>query len=397
MLPTQDASASRELLRFYGVFAASQFLLDSSIWSFYLTQQCQLSLPSAVAVHTSITAASGLFDLPTGSWADRFGRRRMILLGFLSRAVSAALMAFAPSLPVLVLAALLAGFGWAQLSGATEAFLHDNVKAVGLEHSFPRYMSNAVIVSYISRTAAFALSGFLFVACPWLPYAMLAAVLGLGAAIAFSIPERAFERQEFSNDLEHIRGATKIFLSTPALLRFALVSLVIGVVSEQLWFSIQPLLSSVQMSVKTIGLAYAAASAGSAIGAHFAKRLLARQRQELAMAGAVSFLGCGALVFSLARPEEVYFGIAQAVTCIGFGASWASTSSILNASLPSSHRAACLSLCSSIGTALTGLVGMGLGFALERFGVVAVPAVVALAAVILAPAASFSVRALKRA
>lgn len=145
---------SCEVRRFYGMFAASQFMVDSSIWSFFFTQTHNISLATAVAIHATTTIAAGAFDLPTGSWADRFGRRRIVLLGFVSRAIAAIMMVVAPSLPMFFLAAVLAGFGWAQLSGAAEALLHDNLKALGAESTFKHHMANVVITSYMSRTAA---------------------------------------------------------------------------------------------------------------------------------------------------------------------------------------------------------------------------------------------------
>ncbi len=390
----ESRTSTAEVRRFYGMFASSQFIVDSSIWSFYFTQSCGLSLASAVAVHATTTIASGMLDLPTGSWADRFGRRRIVFLGFATRAVAALIMLAAPSLPMLFIAALLAGFGWAQLSGASEALLHDNLKAVGAEASFKQHMANVVIASYIARTAAFALSGFLFVIAPWLPYATLLATLLGGMLLASSLPERPYEKAESQADLEHIASGARVYLRAPDLLRFALVSLAIGIVSEQLWFSLQPLLSHANFSPPTVGLAYAAGSLGSAFGAYAAKKLLLRHKEELALAAAVACFGLGALLFSCFGGKAAC-ATALLVTCIGFGASWTATSGVLNANVPSSHRAVCLSLLSALGTTLQGLLGSAIGLAFDRFGSSAVPATVAICAALLVPAAFRTVKTLK--
>lgn len=387
---------SREILRFYGMFAASQFLVDSSIWSFFLTQSHSLSLATAVAVHATTTATSGLFDLPTGSWADRFGRRRIVLLGFLARAVAAILMIVAPSLPTLVVAAALSGFGWAQLSGAAEALLHDNLKAAGAEQSFKQHMGNVVITSYVSRTVAFAISGFLFEAAMWAPYVALALALLVGILLTLSIREYPYDRAESTADLEHIRTGMRIYRSSYALFSFAIVILAIGVVSEQLWFSFQPLLSHAHISPTAIGLVYAAASLGSALGAYSAKKLLVRHLEELALSGAVVLFGCGGLLFCLAT-DQMTCVLAQIVTCIGFGASWTAGSTILNAHVPSSHRAVCLSLLSASGTTLQGLLGSGIGLVFDRLGPSVIPGAVALSAACLTPTAFRAVRRLKAA
>ena len=111
VMRTQESQDLRwEMRRFYALFAISQFLIDSSIWSFYLTEYCRFSLTEAMAFHAGTTAIAGLLDLPTGSWADRFGRRRVVMLGFIARALAAALMIVANSTPVLIVAAIANGF-----------------------------------------------------------------------------------------------------------------------------------------------------------------------------------------------------------------------------------------------------------------------------------------------
>jgi MFS family permease len=387
---------SCEVRRFYGMFAASQFMVDSSIWSFFFTQTHNISLATAVAIHATTTIAAGAFDLPTGSWADRFGRRRIVLLGFVSRAIAAIMMVVAPSLPMFFLAAVLAGFGWAQLSGAAEALLHDNLKALGAESTFKHHMANVVITSYMSRTAAFGLSGLLFAAAPWAPYVVSALALCVGALFTSSIHEMPYERTNSTADLQHIATGITVYWSDSALRQFALVSLTIGIISEQLWFSLQPLLTHAQISPVSVGIIYAAGSVGSAFGAYAVKRLLSRHREDLALAGAVVLFGSGGLLFCFAT-EETLCLLAQFVTCIGFGASWTAKSSVLNAHIPSSHRAVCLSLLSAAGTTLQGMLGSGMGLAFDRFGPVAIPGAVALCAALITPATLRSVRRLKEA
>lgn len=392
MLKDSRISLSNEISRFYALFAASQFLIDSSIWSFYLSEYCHFSLAEAVAFNAGTTAIGGLLDLPTGSWADRFGRRRVVILGFMSRAVAAALMIVATSTPILILAAIANGFGWAQLSGATEAFLHDNLKARGEELNFRRYMSNSVMINYCSRTSAFIISGALFALHPTLPYLTLTVALLLGAYCAASIPELPFEKTEASADVAHIIQGTKVFLSDPALLRVSILMLLGFALVEQIWFSFQPLLSAAGMRPLEVGVSYALGAFGSVIGARIGKLLLVRHRDAFAFSLAVTVCSCGGFLFALGeRPELVV--TAQIVTCVGFGVIASSRGSILNAHLPSGHRAVCLSIFSSSEAVLSGLMGMTLGYLYENFHRSLTPMIVALACMLLVP---FTHRALTR-
>jgi len=394
MTASSQQQASVESRGFYALAACSQFILDSAVWLFYLTQHLGLSVAAAVAIHAGVTTVSGLLDLPTGSWADRFGRRRIIMVGFAARAASMGILSFSPSLPGILLAAVLAGFGWAQLSGAMEAFLHDNLKSLGHEALFKRFMSNVVIVSYTSRTVAFSISGFLYALRPELPYAVSSAVLLLGLIVAWLLPEHPFERSGAVADIEHIRGGMRVFASAPMLLLVALLTICTGVLAEQIWFSFQPFMEAAHMAPSDVGLAYAAASLCSALGAWAAKRLLAAHRDAFALAFAEGLFGLGGIIISLSdHPTAI--SLSQSITCFGFGMGWAATSAILNAHVPSSHRAVCLSLRSSLELAATGLCGAASGVIFERFGpkFVALPAGVGV--ILLAPLIYMSVQRLR--
>jgi MFS family permease len=371
-----------EVRRFYSLFAISQFLLDSSIWSFYLTEYCQFSLTAAMAFHAGSAAVGGLLDLPTGSWADRFGRRRVVLLGFVARAVAAALMVIANSTPILILAAIANGFGWAQLSGATEAFLHDNLKARGEVASFRRYMSNAVMINYCSRTTAFVLSGALFSLHPTLPYITLTVALLIGAYCAASIKELPFEKTTATADREHIMQGARVFLDSEHLLHVSVLMLAGLVLAEQIWFSIQPLLLAAHMRPFEVGLSYALGAVGSVLGARVGKELLTRHRDEVAFSLAVVLCACGGLIFAVVS-TPMFLVLAQLVTCLGFGLIAASRGSILNAHLPSAHRAVCLSIFSTSEAILIGLVGASLGYLYENFNRAIPPTVVAVLCLLL--------------
>ena len=377
-----SSDLSREIKKFYALFAISEFLIDSSIWSFYLTEYCQFSLTEAVAFQAGTTLVSGLLDLPTGSWADRFGRRRVVIIGFISKAIAAMLMIFAYSTSVLILAALAKGFGSAQLSGAKTALLHDNLKARGEEASFRRYMSNTVMMNYCSRTVAFVLSGILFSLHPTLPYITLAVALLTGAYCTALIRELPFEKTGASANREHIMQGVKVFLSTENLLRMSTLMLAGAILLEQLWISIQPLLLGAQMRPVQVGFSYALSALGSVLGARVGKALITRHRDELAFCSSLLVCGCGAVIFAIVE-SPVHLVIAQLITSIGFGLIVSSSGTILNSHLPSSHRAVCLSLFSTTEAIMIGLVGMPLGYLYENFNRAIPPIIIAVSCFVL--------------
>jgi MFS family permease len=384
MTTEAQADIRREVRRFYILSAASQFLIDSSIWSFYLTEYCKLSLTQAVAFHAATTAVSGLLDLPTGSWADRFGRRYVVILGFLARALAALLMLGASSTPILVIAVIANGFGWAQLSGAREAFLHDNLKARGEEMHFRRYMSNTTMIEYSARTVAFILSGIFFNLHPTLPYLLLAVALLIGAYCAASVDELPFDKTTARADREHIIEGARVFLRNPALLRASILMLAGYVLAEQLWLSFQPLFAAANMRPFVVGMGYALGAFASVCGARIAKALLVRHYDGLVFCLALGLCACGGVLFATFDTPALLV-VAQVVTCVGFGVIAPTRASILHAHLPSAQRAVCLSIFSSLEALLVGLLGCTLGYLYENFNRALPPVLVVLAFVLLVP------------
>lgn len=362
---SEDRQVSSDLRRFYLVYALSQFLLESTIWLFFLTEYHQFSLAQAVAYNAGTTLVLGLLDLPTGSWADRFGRRRMVIIGFISRAIGALLMLFASSAPMLVLAAISTGFGFAQMSGALGAFVHDNLKARGVENRFQQFMINATSLNYTSRTIAFIAAGCLYTIHPTLPIIILFIVLSLGAYITFLIRELPYERTVATTDHQQIVQGIKVFWEDKRLLKMMLVFLLVAGLSEQLWFSFQPLLSGAGVRPLDAGLGYALGALGSVVGSRLVKRFFLAGREHYGLSMAAILYAIGAGLFALLGAPTVLI-LAQFISCVGFGIRASLEGPILNPRLPSSHRAVCLSIVSTIEACLSGLMGIPLGYLYEN-------------------------------
>ena len=100
-----------------------------------------------VAAYTMVMAA---LILPAGALGDRFGARRMFLLGFAVFAVSSAACAGAPSIPLLIAARAVQGAGAALLGACSLALIN---------HTFARPAARARAIGWYAAGASMALSG----------------------------------------------------------------------------------------------------------------------------------------------------------------------------------------------------------------------------------------------
>lgn len=112
---TEDGQQGRYSLHFFlamlanSLFFASMHLL---LWALPLYLSLSLSGAAAVGLVIGLMAVTAVLFRPlAGPWADRYGRRPLLLLGALCFAMAPLLYAFASSLPLLIAGRLMQGLG----------------------------------------------------------------------------------------------------------------------------------------------------------------------------------------------------------------------------------------------------------------------------------------------
>jgi MFS family permease len=94
-----------------------------------------------IAIITAITQA--ILQVPTGYVADAYGNKFAIITGCTIAAISPLFYIFKPDFVGGLLAALFFAIGISFLSGATEAFMHDTLVALGKEKNYTKVMGRS--------------------------------------------------------------------------------------------------------------------------------------------------------------------------------------------------------------------------------------------------------------
>lgn len=103
-------------------------VFSTPIWSFFFTEHLHFSLGWAIFVTALIGFTTFLFEIPTGSWADRFGRKKLYITGLLIEMVGTSFYLWADNIPLFLLSAVISGLGYALMSGNIEALVHDQLE-----------------------------------------------------------------------------------------------------------------------------------------------------------------------------------------------------------------------------------------------------------------------------
>ncbi|MED3574275.1 multidrug efflux MFS transporter NorA [Cytobacillus praedii] len=150
---------------------------------------------SVVGYMVAAFAVSQLLVSPlAGRWADRFGRKKMIILGLLFFSVSELLFGVGKTVEVLFISRMLGGVSAAFIMPAVTAFIAD-ITTVETRPKALGYMSAAISTGFIIGPG---IGGFLAeigVRIPFFSAALLALVAAILSIITLREPERNHEEQ----------------------------------------------------------------------------------------------------------------------------------------------------------------------------------------------------------
>ena len=93
----------------------------------YFVRVVHMSPLQLVLVGTVMEAAVFVFEIPTGAFADTYGRRLSVIISFLIQGVAVVLVGAVASFWVIAIAWAIWGFGYTFQSGAFEAWITDEV------------------------------------------------------------------------------------------------------------------------------------------------------------------------------------------------------------------------------------------------------------------------------
>mgnify|MGYP001587375953 CR=1 FL=1 len=161
--------------------------------------------------------ASALFEVPTGVWSDRMGRRGTIIMGSWARVTAFVLYAIGLSYWWLVVGAILEGLSRSLYSGNNDAFLHDTLADDGMEEEYDEYLgktsSTEQLALGLSGVLGAIIGNFSFLYLMWL--SVIAQVYMLYISYQFIEPKTRAIRN--SNIYSHVREAIKLFITNKKL------------------------------------------------------------------------------------------------------------------------------------------------------------------------------------
>ena len=231
----------------YAVYLFSEFtvaLLFSMMFTVdavYQVSLVGLNALQLVLVGTTLEVAAFIFEVPTGVVADVFSRRRSIIIGMFIMGLAFIVEGSFPFFAPILLAQVMWGLGYTFTSGATEAWIADEVGEERSGQAFLRASQVGLIGSLLGIIPG-TLIGLLGVNIPIVLGGAL--LMGLGMVLIVIMPETGFKptprenRNTAQSMLHTFKNGLRVVRGKPALINILTIGLILGVYSEgfdRLW------------------------------------------------------------------------------------------------------------------------------------------------------------------
>ena len=223
-------------------FTASAFFSMMFVsMSLYEATVAGLSPMQLVLVGTALEVSAFVFEIPTGVVADAYSRRLSIIIGYLLMGAGFLVEGLFPAFLPILLAQVIWGLGYTFTSGATQAWITDEIGEEPANKLFLRATQAGLTASLFGMGAA-ALIGASNVALPIIVGAI--GVILVGVTLIFIMPETGFHPtpKENRNKWQHMgytfKEGMKVIRSQPRLMNIVGVGLFFGLYSEgfdRLW------------------------------------------------------------------------------------------------------------------------------------------------------------------
>ncbi len=217
-----------------------------------------------------------VFEVPSGIFADKFGRKRMMVAYNALATIELILLLFAHSFWQFALAIFFAGIGKALSSGSENALLYDTLLHEGVQEDFEKHLGRLSAIDFTGSMIA-AISGGVLASFFNLEFNYVLSIGSMSIALFITLllkepPMHTAPESELSG-LKHAKQALEIFKNNPFVFVYCATGAVLGaclIYLDEFW---QIVLENIGVSVIFFGAVCAFSSILQIPGNLFAYKL----------------------------------------------------------------------------------------------------------------------------
>ena len=246
------------------------------IWLIYSLNELKFTPTLAVFLFMSIWATSAILEIPTGALADRFGRKKIYILGSLLLMLWPMAYVFSVPLPLFFLLCLMSGFGNSLNSGAILPIVHESYKQAGYsEKTYNNFLSNYQVSTFVARALSGLLGAALYTIDPKLPFLAMAMAYLVCAALGFFIDDYSKIDSE-TKSLKHIKVTLLNMKKSELIASLVAAYILFNITCEAVWTGYQIFFEADGRSTIVIGALFTIIGICSAIGSYTVRHFVSK-------------------------------------------------------------------------------------------------------------------------
>lgn len=285
LLPTMWQTLQRRPLTTYLLYRTLALTWAFAPFQVYYLQRKGLSVADVFDLNVVFCIAAVAFEVPTGMFADRNGRRVAMSWGGFVMSGACALFVFGESFSAFAFANVLCALSMALSSGADSAYLYDHLVQERRSSSYARWEGWSTAAKGLGNLAAVLIGAAIY---QWIHpagvFVFTAALTAIAGVIARALPERPGRNDGYLED--HLRRAMRTLRTDPRLMTVVSFGAMSFVLLRLSLFADQPHIEShlhgawVDRTVLSMGALAAAKEVATIIVASGTGALLARLRHR---------------------------------------------------------------------------------------------------------------------
>lgn len=360
--------------------------LKNNIWKFYVIKALGvyfiapirilylisfgLSYSQIGMMELAAAIAIIVLEIPSGIYADMFGRKKSRLIAYLLSFLAFCFLSFGSTPLVFIFGWVLSGAADAFQSGAQDALIFDTLKQLDREKEYIKIKSHFLLINTISVVAG-SLSGvYLYLIDKRLPWYLVTATIFISALIFLTIKEPKFTSRfiTFKEHFGNFRKSLSYSLSKIEVKRLLLLGVILALPMYVFTTLLsQPYLISRGFSVQSLGIIFSVITgAGGLIASltHKIEPLLRRKASFALIVFSFTFLliGMGVIHNSIVLILLIAFYIIDNFKNVIID-------NYLNESISSESRATVLSVQSFINNVAISMLFVFVGYLIDLFSI----------------------------
>lgn len=274
MIKDRIAKRNSRLVLAISFFGHLSFILP--VWLLYSIDHLDFSPLLAVSLFMGIWILSAALEIPTGAWADRYGRKKLFIAGILLQTLYPLAYIFDINIGLFALACGFGALGHAMESGSLDPVVYSSYKLARLsKKAYNTFLSNKQILIFIGRVVSGITGAYLYsldVAYPF--YALIIAflicgLLGLFISDSSEIVKETTNKQQILTTIQKMH-ASQLIVAT--LVIFAAGNLI----ADAVWTGYPVLFQADGRNAVFIGAVFSVIALLSALGAYVVRHALDR-------------------------------------------------------------------------------------------------------------------------